>query len=333
MVFGYSAGVIAGFLLTAIGNWTGRPTLHGWPLAALFSLWAAARAIPHFGATIQATAAVDLSFDLSLMMAATVPLFRARQWKNLAIFGPMLVLLTAANAAVYLGAMGQGPGQRFGLYLGLYVVLAFIMTIGGRVFPFFIRRGLGIQDEMRQPKALAHANLAALVGFVAVDLTWPSSMAAGILAGAVALINARQLWIWTRRGVWSQPLLWVLTLGYGWLVVGFALVSLKTLGVFPAGQGLHALTAGCIGMTTMGMMARVSLGHTGREIYAPRPALRLCFGLLLGAAAVRVWLPPTGVSYAVAIVTSQVAWIAAFAVFVAMYAPILLSPRVDGRPG
>ncbi len=95
MVFGYSAGVIAGFLLTAIGNWTGRPTLHGWPLAALFSLWAAARAIPHFGATIQATAAVDLSFDLSLMMAATVPLFRARQWKNLAIFGPMLVLLTA----------------------------------------------------------------------------------------------------------------------------------------------------------------------------------------------------------------------------------------------
>ena len=333
MIFGYSIGVIAGFLLTAIRNWTGLPTLNGRPLAALFALWAAARVMPHMGVPIEATAAVDLTFNLGLLISVTAPLVQARRWKDVAIFPPKLLTLMAANAMVYFGAMGQGPGQRIGLYLGLYVVLAVILTIGGRVFSFFIRRGLGIDEALQTSRSLVYANLAALVAFMWVDLTWPSSIGAAALSAAVALINGRQLWTWARRGVWSRPLLWVLILGYGWLIIGFALLSLKALGVFPGAQGLHALTVGCIGMTTVGMMARVSLGHTGRDIYAPRPVLRVCFGLLMIAATVRVWLPLTGVSYLVVIITSQVAWVAAFALFIGMYAPILLTPRVDGKPG
>jgi len=333
MVFGYSTGVITGFLLTAIQNWTGRPTLNGRPLAALFTLWAAARIMPHVGAPIEATAAVDLTFNLGLLGSVTLPLLQARQWKNVAFFPPKLLLLMAANAMVYLGAMGHGPGQRIGLYLGLYIVLAIILTIGGRVFSFFIRKGLGIDDELKTSRVLVYANLVAFVAFMMVDLIWPSSMGAAALSAAVALINGTRLWTWTRRGVWSRPLLWVLILGYGWLIIGFSLLSLKALGVFPAAQGLHALTAGCIGMTTVGMMARVSLGHTGRDIYASRPLLGVCFGLLMIAATVRVWLPLTGVLYSTVIIASQVAWIAAFALFIIMYAPILLTPRVDGKPG
>ncbi len=333
MIFGYSTGVIAGFLLTAIRNWTGLPTLSGWPLAALFGLWAAARIMPHMGAQIEATAAVDLIFNLCLIIVLTKPLIQAKRWKDVAIFPPKLLILMTANAMVYLGAMGKGPGQRFGLYLGLYIVLAIILTIGGRVFSFFIRRGLGIDDKIQSSKLLVYANLVALVAFMVVDLIWPSSIVAAVLSAAVALINGWRLWTWTRRGVWKQPLLWVLILGYAWLVVGFALLSLKALGIIPAAQGLHALTAGCIGMTTVGMMARVSLGHTGRDLYTPRPGLGFCFGLLMLAAIARVWLPLTGVSYLVVITTSQVAWIAAFALFIAMYAPILLTPRLDGKPG
>ena len=333
MIFGYSIGVVAGFLLTAIRNWTGLPTLNGRPLAALFALWAAARVMPHMGAPIEATAAVDLTFNLGLLISVTAPLVQARRWKDVATFPQKLLLLMAANAMVYFGAMGHGPGQRIGLYLGLYVVLAVVLTIGGRVFPFFIRRGLGIDEALQTSRSLVYVNLVALGAFMLVDLIWPSSVGAAALSAAVALINGRRLWTWTRRGVWSQPLLWVLILGYGWLIVGFALLSLDALGVFPAAQGLHALTTGCIGMTTVGMMARVSLGHTGRDIYAPRPVLFVCFGLLMVAATVRVWLPLTGVSYSVVIISSQVAWVAAFALFIGMYAPFLLTPRVDGKPG
>jgi uncharacterized protein involved in response to NO len=333
MIFGYSTAVIAGFLLTAIRNWTGQLTLNGWPLAAVFTLWVAARVMPFLTTPIELIAAIDLGFNLSLIIAVTIPLVKAGRWKDIATFSTKLVLLMVANAIVYLGAIDHGPGQRVGIYLGLYIVLAIIMTIGRRVFPFFIRRGLGIDESKKTSKVFIYANLISLVALMVVDIIWPLSIYVGVFSGVLAFINGKQLWAWTRRGVWSQPLLWVLVLGYGWIIIGFVLMTLKVFGLHPTAQSLHALTAGGIGMTTVGMMARVSLGHTGRNIYASRPILGVCFGLLMVSATIRVWLPLTGITFLSVIILSQIAWILGFSLFIIVYAPILIAPRIDGKSG
>ncbi len=334
VVFGYSLGVIAGFLLTAVQNWTGIKTLHGWPLALLFVAWAAARAMPHVGAPLAVTAVVDLLFDLGLFAAVMVPLLRAGRWRDAATFGPKLLTLAVANALVYAAALGLGPALRTGLYLGLYVVLAVILTIGSRVFAFFIERGIGNGLELPRAPGLALASLVSFVGFVVVDLMWPASVGSAVLAACVAAVNARRLWLWTRWGVWSRPLLWVLVIGYAWIIAGFALYALEAFGQVRPMLALHALTVGGVGMVTRGMMARISLGHTGRSVREPPQVLWFVFGALLAAALVRVLLPLADVvEYATTVLAAQVLWVAAFAVFVVVYAPILVMARVDGKPG
>jgi uncharacterized protein involved in response to NO len=334
MVFGYSIGVIAGFLLTAVQNWTGIKTLHGWPLALLFSTWAAARVMPHLGAPLAATALVDVLFDLALLAAVTVPLLRARRWRDAATFGPKLLALAVANTLVYLAAMGIGSALRTGLYLGLYVVLAVVLTIGSRVFAFFIERGIGDGLELPRAPGLALASLASFLGFVVVDLLWPASVGSGVLAACVAVVNARRLWLWNQPGVWSRPLLWVLVVGYAWIIVGFALYALAAFGQMRPHLALHALTVGGVGMVTLGMMARISLGHTGRNVQQPPRALRAIFGALSAAVLVRVLLPLANVvDYTSTVLAAQVLWAVAFAAFVVVYAPILVAARIDGKPG
>ena len=334
MVFGYALAVVAGFLLTAVRNWTGIQTARGWTLGGLFSLWAAARVMPHLGAPLVATAVVDVLFGLGLVTAVTIPLVRAGRWRDVATFSTKLLTITVANALVYLAAMGIGSGLRVGLYLGLYVVLAIILTIGKRVFAFFIERGLEGDVELPRAPGLAKASLASFLAFVVVDLVWPGSVGSAALASCVALVNGRRLVLWAHPGVWRRPLLWVLVLAYAWIVAGFALLAAEALGLVRPLLAVHALTTGGVGMVTVGMMARVSLGHTGREIYAPRPLLGVCFGALMGSAVVRVLVPLTGlVEYGLAMLVSQVLWMVAFAIFVGVYAPILMTARVDGKPG
>ncbi len=334
MIFGYSLAVIAGFLLTAVKNWTGLQTARGWTLGGLFSLWAAARVMPHLGAPLVATAVVDVLFNLALLAAVTIPLVRARRWRDVGIFPTKLLTIAIANALVYLSALGVVAALRVGLYLGLYIVLAVILTIGKRVFAFFIERGL--EGDVKLPRApgLAKASLVSFLAFVVADIGWPGSVASGVLAACVAFVNGWRLVLWAHPGVWRRPLLWVLILAYGWIVAGFAMLAAEAFGLVRPLLAVHALTAGGIGMVTVGMMARVSLGHTGREIYAPRPLLGVCFGALMGAAVVRVLVPLTGlVEYGMAMLVSQVLWMVGFAIFVVVYTPILLTARVDGKPG
>jgi uncharacterized protein involved in response to NO len=332
MIFGYATAVIAGFLLTAVRNWTGRATLNGGALALLFVGWATARILPFLGTPLLITALVDLLFNLGLIVAVTTPLVQAKQWQNIGIFTSKLIVLMLANAMVYLGAYGAGPGQRFGVYLGLYVVLAITMTIGNRVFPFFIRRGLNLNDNLKTVPMIARANLVTFSAFCIGDLLWPGTRLVALLAGILAIINSWRLWTWTRREAWSVPMLWVLILGYGWLIVGFAMLCLQIVDIFPRALGIHALTVGGIGMLTLGMMARVALGHTGRAIYAPKRLLNLCFTLTMAAAITRAIAPIIGINYRITILSAQGLWTAAFGLFIVIYTPILLSPRVDGKP-
>lgn len=333
MLFGYTVAVIAGFLLTAVRNWTGMQTPTGAGLAALVLLWLAGRVLALMPAAVPAglAAAVDLAFLPALATVLAVPVLRARQWHNL-VFVVVLGVLTLANALVHLSALGLAATGRLGTYGALYLVILIISIVGGRVIPFFTASALpGAKAKRRAP---VEWMVFAILGlFILADLIQPLSPASGVLAALLGAAHLLRLSGWYDRRIWSVPLLWVLFLGYGWVGVGFLMHALASAGLVSPLLAVHALTAGGIGVLTVGMMARVALGHTGRPM-RPAPLTVAAFAILNLAAVVRVVLPALWpAAYAGFIAASTLLWVAGFAAFLLVYAPILLRPRVDGRPG
>lgn len=333
MVFGFGVAVIAGFLLTAAQNWTGIPMLSGTPLAALFLLWLAGRVsflIP--GLPAGWVALIDLAFLPTLTVVLAIPVLKSKQLHNYP-FPIMLLALAAANVLVHLDHLGWTSGTaRLGLHLAVYGVVAMMTVMGGRVIPSFTENKLRTPSrrwpiiERLAPVATVSALVAALIA--------PSSLITALLAAIAAGVHAVRLAGWYSRTLWSVPLLWILHLGYAWIAVGFALLALSAAGLSTAAiSSLHAFTAGAIGSLTLGMMARVSLGHTGRAL-EPVPLITLAFIAVNLAALIRVAMPlffPA--AYAPGMATSGVLWMAAFGLFAVIYAPILLRPRVDGKAG
>lgn len=335
MVFGYATAVVAGFLLTAVRNWTTLQTARGPALAALVGLWVAGRVAPFLPRWLPppAIATIDAAFVPALALTLAVPLLRRRQIRNLP-FVPILAVLFVANAMVHLEVLGltQDTAKR-GLHLGVKLMVLLITVMGGRVIPFFTERALpGARPRLWRPvEWLAPASIVALAVLGLIQATPRLTIAAGILAAAV---HAVRLWGWSDRRLWSVPLLWILFLGYGWLIAGFLLEAMAAAGLLMPALALHAYTAGGIGSVTLGMMARVALGHTGRPL-KPAAVIAIAFALVNAAALVRVAVPLTLPDewYVRAIVAAGFLWITAFAFFVAVYAPILLRPRADGLPG
>jgi uncharacterized protein involved in response to NO len=333
MVFGFTVSVIAGFLLTAAQNWTGIRTPSGTPLAMLFLLWVAGRVsflVPGLPAWLVAT--VDLAFLPALALALALPILRARQLHNFP-FPIMLLVLTAANALVHAEALGWTSGTaRPGLHLAVYVVVTMIVIMGGRVIPSFTDNKL--RTRARRWKTIERLVPVATLGALGSALIAPDSTVTACLAALAAVVHAIRLAGWFTSKFWSVPLLWILHLGYAWVVFGFALLALSAAGLStPSVNALHAFTAGAIGALTLGMMARVSLGHTGRML-EPAPVMTRAFVLINLAALIRVTLPLFFPGVYLQIMTvAGLAWVAAFGLFVAVYAPMLLRPRVDGKPG
>ncbi len=335
MIFGYGMAVIAGFLLTAVRNWTGIQTLRGYPLLLLALAWLAARVLFFFDApgTLPLQVLFDGAFELGLIVSLLVPVLRARQWKQLGILSK-LVLLLASNLVFYAGLQGLvADGVRLGLYSGVYLVIALILVMASRVFPFFIERGVGFAVRLASRPWLDGTGLALFLAFWLADLARPDTAPVFVLALALTLVHSVKLAGWYTPGIWTRPLLWVLYLGYGWIVAGFALKAAVALGVSPL-LSLHAFAVGGIGMITLGMMARVSLGHTGRDVAEPPAVLFVAFTLLLAATAVRVLLPLLAPAwYRDWVGLAQLLWLLAFALFLVRFLPILARPRVDGQPG
>ena len=332
MLFGFAVAVIAGFLLTAAQNWTGIPTPSGLPLAALFGLWLAGRLsflVP--GLPPQLVAAIDLSFLPVLAATLARPILKARQLNNYP-FPFMLLALTAANALVHGQALGLSGTARLGLHLAAYVVVTMITVMGGRVIPSFTDNKL--RTRARRWKSIERLVPVATVLALIAALVAPDSRITALLAALAAAVHAIRLAGWYTPKFWSVPLLWILHLGYAWIVVGFALLALSALGPgIVALSALHAFTAGGIGVLTLGMMARVSLGHTGRQLEPPR-IMTLAFVAINLAVLIRVALPLLFPGmYAQILAAAGLVWIAAFGLFVWVYAPMLLRPRVDGKPG
>ncbi|MHB1216054.1 MAG: NnrS family protein [Thiobacillus sp.] len=333
MLFGFAVAVIAGFLLTAAQNWTGIRTPSGTPLAALFLLWLAGRLsflIP--GLPVGLVALVDLAFLPTVALVLAVPIIKARQLHN-APFPFILLALAAANALVHAERLGWTTDTaRTGLHLAVYAVVTMMVVMGGRVIPSFTDNKLHTRArrwktiEILAPVATVAALLAALIA--------PGSPVTALLAATAAAVHVIRLAGWYTHQYWSVPLLWILHLGYAWIALGFVLLAMSAAGISAASiNALHAFTVGGIGVLTLGMMARVSLGHTGRML-EPSPLMTRAFVAINLAALIRVALPLLfpGV-YAQIMTVAGLAWVAAFGLFVMLYAPMLLRPRVDGKPG
>jgi uncharacterized protein involved in response to NO len=324
--------VIVGFLLTAARNWTGVQTLRGLPLALLALLWLLGRVLALLPAPSAVTALVDLAFLPLAALALLLPLLKARHYKSLMFVG-ILLGLAVGNLLVHLQLLGlTNTTAAAGTYLATGMILLIIVIMGGRVIPFFTEKGVDttfIRREWRWVEVAAPFSVLALAlveGFV------PQPLLVALVAAVAALVNGIRLAGWYTHAIWRAPLVWVLQLGYAWLVLGFTLKAVAGFGGFGSLLALHALTIGTIGGITLGMMARVTLGHTGRTLQAPR-AMPWAFALLYVAALLRVFLPLLLPSYALTVALSAVFWSAAFALFVWSYGLMLLKPRVDGMPG
>jgi len=337
MIYGYAMAVIAGFLLTAVRNWTGVPTLQGLPLLLLLLLWTTGRILILGGedAAQKGAAVADTLFATLLLIAIARPVIRTRQWRQTGILSKV-ALLPCANLLFYAGVLGYFPqGVRAGLYSGLYLVIALVLVMARRVLPFFIEKGVGYSVQLTNRRWLDIAGLLVFFPFWIADILQPDGLPAAVLAGLLFILHAVRMAGWHTAGIWRRPLLWSLYGGYGFLVTGFALKAAVPLtGISPL-LALHAFAYGGIGLFTLGMMTRVSIAHTGRDILAPRPMLFWMFSVLALGALIRI-IPPlvAPAQYVLWIGLSQALWIAAFAAFLFTCLPMLLKPSLgNGQAG
>ena len=334
MIFGYTTAVVAGFLLTAVRNWTEMDTPQGWTLAALTLVWSLGRILPFFSSALPAEliALVDLSFLPAVAIGIGVPLVRCGKWLNL-LFLPLIALLWAANLLVHLEILGLVPNLAHqAVLLGLDLIVLLIVIMGGRVIPFFTERAL---EEVRIKRwtAIEWLAIISVTAFTIGEFFFIDPRVAGVLAGVAAIANGIRLGGWYTHRFWLIPLLWVLHLGYGWIVAGFLLKAGSAWGVVPPPFTLHAFSVGGIGVLTVGMMARVSLGHTARPLKVGS-GMAFAFAAVNLAAVTRGLLPILYPQWFLQLVIlSGVLWLVGFAIFVVVYAPILMHPRLDGRSG
>ena len=334
MLLGYSVAVIAGFLLAAVKNWTEKPTLTGDKLAGLALLWLYGRILPFYAGLLPDAliALIDFAFLPVLAYQISIPIIQARQFKSLVFIG-LLLLLTLGNGLIHAEILGLYQNTAWtGIQLIVATIVILILILAGRLFPFFMERGLSSTLIIRNPSLDALSIGSAVVVF-SLQIWAVSGTFLALTAIFAATVNGARLFSWYVQRIWYVPLLWILYAGYGWIILGFILTALSAYTWVLPSLALHAFTLGGIGVLTLGMMARVSLGHTGRALKVSN-AIAIAFVLINLAALLRVLLPVALPNwYNILIYASTLSWLAAFSLFIFVYAPILTSPRIDGLEG
>lgn len=330
MLFGYLQAVLAGFVLTAIPNWTGRLPLSGWPLAGLVTLWLAGRIACAAAPGPVAAVVVDISFPVMLGFAVWREVVAGRNWKNAPV-AVMITLFGLANALDHAANLGFVP-HGLGVRLALGAIAMLLALVGGRIVPSFTRNWLVKNGGTRLPASFGALDKAALATTAAGAAAWvavPDSTAAGGMLGLSGVLLAARLARWQGQHTTREPIVLILHIGYAWL--GFALLLLGGSVLFsglPERAALHALTAGAIGTMTLAVMTRASLGHTGREIVADRTVLAAYIAVTLGAV-LRVAAPLAGDWHAHLLICGGALWSAAFLLFAIRYAPVLWGRRAS----
>ncbi len=332
MLFGYTVAVVAGFLLTAVRNWTGLRTPDGPALLGLALLWVVPRVVALLPVPHWLVALIDVAF-LPALTAALYPALMGAKGPGNRFFLPLVGAMAFANVLVHADLLGYLPGAALrGTALMVDLVLLLVLIVSGRVIAFFTERGI----EGAKPVSRRWVEVSGIVGVVMLamlDLGGRPALLEGIVCTALAAVTLVRLVGWHDARVWGTPLLWVLHLAVLWLAIGFALRALGAFGAVSPMVALHGLTVGAIGVLTLGMMSRVTLGHTGRLLQPPTTAT-VAFAVLNLAAVVRVLMPIAAPErYVTWIHTAAGLWTLAFLLFLVAHGLMLWRPRVDGRPG
>jgi uncharacterized protein involved in response to NO len=329
MLFGYVSAVIAGFLLTAIPNWTGGLPIQGAPLVVLFSTWLAGRVATTFSASIgwQAALVIDAAFLLLLAAAAAREILAGRKWNNLTVVG-IVSVLAFTNIAFHVEAHFDGIAH-YASRTGIALVVTLVCVIGGRIVPSFTRNWLARREPGRLPVPFGRFDAITVLIGVAAMAAWVVTPSGQLVAAALAiagLLHLIRLFRWSGYRTISDRLVLILHVAYAFVPVGFFLSAFSCLDLVLPSAGIHAWTSGAIGSMTIAVMTRASLGHTGQALSASL-ATQAIYASVVVAAVARICaaLEP---AHSVPLLTiAGLAWAAAFLGFALAYAPLLCRAR------
>ena len=334
MLFGFLPAIVTGFLLTAIPNWTGRLPVQGYPLLGLVLLWLAGRVAVWFSADIgwAGAMAIDCAFLLAVAAAAGIEIVAGRNWRNLKVLAPVLVLF-CANALFHIEVREFGVAD-FGRRLGLAAALVLIMIIGGRIIPSFTRNWLARANPGRLPIPFGRFDAVAIVVSAAALALWvlfPEGVATGLLLLVGGGLNIARLGRWAGDRAWRDVLVVVLHVAYAFVPAGLVVSGLSALwpAAVPVAAGIHVFGVGAIGAMTLAVMTRATLGHTGRELRADRATCAIYVAVV---AATLFRFAAAFFPDAMALLhVSATLWIVAFLGFSLVYGPMVLRPRLAAR--
>jgi uncharacterized protein involved in response to NO len=333
MLFGFLPAVMAGFLLTAMPNWTGRMPLRGMPLVSLWLLWLAGRLIVAVaGPGPLVSAVVEASFLVALAGIVWREIAAARMWNRLPI-GALISLYAAANILFHVLAL-RGTPTDLAERLALSIIFMLLTMIGGRVTPAFTGEYLKEQRITPPPAPFSRFDGLSILLVLIAALAWivqPEGYVAGGLFVAAGAANLFRLSRWRGWMAWREPLVFILTVGYGWVGLSLLALGVASLGVLPTANAVHVLTSGAVGAMTLAIMTRASLGHTGRLRHAGLMTV-VIYGLVNLGAILRVFTPapdaPTGMTHLL-LGMAAVAWSGAYLLFALVYGQILVRPSLD----
>jgi uncharacterized protein involved in response to NO len=327
MIFGYAAATIAGFLLTAIPNWTGRLPVNGLPLAVLAAIWLAGRiamlASSSLGAV--ATAVIDISFLATLAFVCAREIVAGKNWRNLRVLGVVAVLI--ASNIFFHAEVGLTGSADYSARLALATVIFLIGLIGGRIVPSFTNNWLARHNPGRMPAPFSRYDGATLAVSVLSLVAWvaaPAEAGTGVAMLIAGAMQTVRLVRWVGYRAVADRLVLVLHVAYAFVPLGFVLTGLSVLTALPASAGIHAWGAGAIGLMTLAVMTRASLGHTGHALIAG-PATQTIYAMVFAGAILRVGAALTGNMPVLEV--AGVFWIAGFALFAVSYGPMLARQR------
>jgi len=332
-LFGYLGAVLAGFLLTAVPNWTGRLPMVGWRLAALFALWVVGRGALLFSALIPASVApvIDLAFPLALAALILREIIAGKNWRNLIVLA-LLGVFTLANGLFHLEALAGGyPAQGIGLRLGLVTALMMIAVIGGRIIPSFTRNWLAQHGNPARPappmQRFDKLVLLASIPILALWVVQPLETHTGLALLAFGVLHAARLGRWQGHQTASEPLVWVLHIAYAFIPIGaFAMGLAQSYGLFGSAAAQHVWMSGGIGAMTLAVMSRATLGHTGQALTGGKATVMI-YLCLFGSVLARLG----GSAFHELSYLSGLLWLVAFGGFALAYGPSLMRPKPEKR--
>jgi len=332
MLVGFALAAVAGFSLTAVANWTGRPAVHGLPLGLLILSWLLGRIamLLHGSLSIEWIAVLDSLFPVLLTVLLGREVIGGHSRRNYQLVA-VLGFISLANLAYHLGpGLAWANAERTTIYLVIHAILLLVIIIAGRIIPNFSTNWLHRQGHKQMPVNTQWVNQATLTLSVLAGLAmsfFPLQWFSGMLAFAAALLHAYRLSRWQGLATRTNPLLFILHVAYAWIPIGYTLTGLAVFGwLFPASAALHALTMGAIGGIILAVSTRVGLGHTGRPLLASRATV-VAYWVFMLAVLVRIGASLTGAHYLHTLDLAATGWMLAFGIFLWVYWPMLTHQR------